>query len=112
LLRSPAAPERGDVGVSGLSVAEIAERLGPMPGWRHVGNALARTWRFRDFREAMFFVNGVAALAERAEHHPDVGVHYNEVTLSLWSHSAGGVTERDFALAREIDAFFPASPAR
>jgi 4a-hydroxytetrahydrobiopterin dehydratase len=98
--------------VSALSAAEIAERLRPLSGWRHEGRAIARTWTFRDFREAMFFVNGVAVLAERAEHHPDVAVHYSEVTLSLWSHSAGGITERDFALAREIDAFFPAPTAR
>jgi 4a-hydroxytetrahydrobiopterin dehydratase len=90
--------------VSRLDEATVAEELVRTPGWKRSGRAIERTWRFRDFREAMVFVNGVAALAERENHHPDVGIHYNEVTLSLWTHSAGGLTARDFDLARQIDA--------
>jgi 4a-hydroxytetrahydrobiopterin dehydratase len=75
-----------------------------VPGWTADGNALVRTWRFQDFKAAMIFVNGVAALAEKAGHHPDIAIHYNEVTLRLWSHDAGGVTGRDLDLARRIDA--------
>jgi 4a-hydroxytetrahydrobiopterin dehydratase len=87
---------------SPLSDAEVTRELGTVPGWNRDGNAITRTWRFADFKTAMFFVNGVAALAERAEHHPDMAVHYNEVTLRLWSHDAGGLTRRDFELARRI----------
>ena len=81
---------------------EIARELASLPGFRRDGVAIARTWRFADFKTAMIFVNGVAALAEQAEHHPDIAVHYNEVTLRLWSHDAGGLTRRDVDLARRI----------
>ena len=88
--------------MSRLDEAAVAAELARTPGWRRAGPAIERTWRFRDFREAMAFVNGVAALAERENHHPDVAIHGNEVTLSLWTHSAGGLTARDFDLARTI----------
>ena len=93
--------------MSPLGEGEIAAELAQTPGWRRSGGAIERTYRFEDFKEAMLFVNGVASLAERANHHPDVTIHYNEVTLSLWTHSAGGITTKDFALARRIDAVFP-----
>ena len=80
----------------------LAHELAATPGWTRDGEAIGRTWRFADFKTAMIFVNGVAALAEKANHHPDVTIHYNEVTLRLWSHDAGGLTPRDFSLARVI----------
>ena len=82
----------------------LARELAATPGWERDGDALRRLWRFADFKSAMIFVNGVAALAEKANHHPDVAIHYNEVTLRLWSHDAGGLTPRDFSLARAIGA--------
>jgi 4a-hydroxytetrahydrobiopterin dehydratase len=81
----------------------VTRELQAIPDWRRDGDAIARTWRFPDFKAAMIFVNGVAALAERANHHPDIAVHGHEVALRLWSHDAGGLTARDFALARLID---------
>lgn len=90
-----------------LGGTNVQAELARTPGWTPRGTAIERTWRFADFRAAMSFVNGVAALAERAGHHPDIAIHWNVVTLSLWTHSAGGLTARDFALAREIDAAFP-----
>jgi 4a-hydroxytetrahydrobiopterin dehydratase len=81
----------------------LARELTGVPGWQRDGDAIQRTWRFADFKTAMIFVNGVAALAEKANHHPDLTIHYNEVTLRLWSHDAGGLTARDFALARAIE---------
>lgn len=89
--------------MSRLGDAEIAEALRHVPGWARVDKTIARTYRFRDFREAMAFVNRVADIAERLGHHPDIAIHYNVVTLSLWSHDAGGITPRDFALAAAID---------
>jgi 4a-hydroxytetrahydrobiopterin dehydratase len=80
----------------------VARELAATPGWTRDGAAIQRTWRFVDFKAAMIFVNGVAALAEKANHHPDVAIHYNEVTLRLWSHDAGGLTGRDFDLARRV----------
>jgi 4a-hydroxytetrahydrobiopterin dehydratase len=87
----------------------IARELERTPGWLRRGPAIERAYRFPDFRGAMVFVNGVAALAERDHHHPDVTIRYGEVTLALWTHSAGGLTGKDFALARAIDALLPAA---
>jgi len=87
-----------------LSDDAVARELASTPGWERDGEAMRRTWRFADFKAAMIFVNGVAALAEKANHHPDISIHYNEVSLRLWSHDAGGLTQRDVALARAIGA--------
>jgi 4a-hydroxytetrahydrobiopterin dehydratase len=65
---------------------------------------IARTFEFKDFPAAMNFVNAVATLAEQAQHHPDIDVRWNKVTLALTTHDAGGLTEKDFALARQCDA--------
>ena len=65
---------------------------------------IRRTYRFRDFREALAFVNRVGDLAERAAHHPDIDIRYNAVTLALTTHDAGGLSDKDFELARAIDA--------
>ena len=90
----------------------VARELATASGWTRDGDAITRTWRFADFKTAMIFVNGVAALAEKANHHPDVTIHYSEVTLRLWSHDAGGLTARDFDLARTIGETDPAHPGR
>lgn len=87
-----------------LSDPEIEQRLAELPGWRRSGQALQRTYRFGDFRAAMAFANRVAGIAEAQNHHPDMLVRYHEVTLTLSTHDAGGLTERDFRLARQIDA--------
>jgi 4a-hydroxytetrahydrobiopterin dehydratase len=87
--------------------AAAAAGLARLPGWARAGRAIARTYRFEDFRGALAFVNRVAALAERQQHHPDIDIRYNEVTLSVWTHDAGGLTERDFRLAAAIDAEGP-----
>jgi 4a-hydroxytetrahydrobiopterin dehydratase len=68
-------------------------------GWNEVDDALVREFRFDGFREAIAFVNRVAELAEEADHHPDVDIRYNRVTLRWTTHSAGGITERDHELA-------------
>jgi 4a-hydroxytetrahydrobiopterin dehydratase len=68
-------------------------------GWSEVDGALERTFDFRDFREALAFVNRVGELAEAENHHPDIAIHYNRVTLRWWTHTAGGITDRDRELA-------------
>ena len=85
-----------------LSSAEIEKALIRLPDWQLNDALLNRTFNFIDFREAMSFVNSVAAVAERAGHHPDIDIRYNKVKLALTSHDAGGITEKDFALAAEI----------
>jgi 4a-hydroxytetrahydrobiopterin dehydratase len=76
-----------------------------MSEWRQEDEALVRDYKFKDFAEAMAFVNRVADLAEEANHHPDILVHgWNNVRLTLTTHSAGGLTENDHEMARRIDA--------
>ena len=85
-----------------LSAAEIEEVLRADPDWKLQNGKLVREWTFKDFVEAMKFVNRIATLAEAAGHHPDIDVRYNQVTLGLVSHDAGGITQRDAAMANQI----------
>jgi 4a-hydroxytetrahydrobiopterin dehydratase len=81
----------------------ITSRLEGSP-WKRDGNEIIREWQFKDFAEAMSFVNRVAEAAEAANHHPDILVHgWNKVRLALSNHSAGGLTEADFEMAGKID---------
>jgi len=73
-------------------------------GWSEVDDALQREFTFDDFRAAIAFVNRVADLAEEANHHPDISVSYNRVTLRWWTHTAGGITDRDRELAERSAA--------
>lgn len=75
-----------------------------MEHWRRDGEALVRDLKFDDFAQAMAYVNRVADLAEEVNHHPDILVHgWNHVRLTLTTHSAGGLTDNDYAMARRID---------
>ncbi len=86
-----------------LNDDEIAARL-EGGDWKREGETIVRDWKFEDFKEAMAFVNRVADVAEEANHHPDILVHgWNKVRLVLTNHSAGGLTEADFAMAKRID---------
>jgi len=89
-----------------LSSAEIEAVLRADPEWKLQNGKLIREWTFKDFVEAMKFVNRVATLAEAAGHHPDIDVRYNQVTLGLVSHDAGGITQRDAAMASQISKEF------
>jgi 4a-hydroxytetrahydrobiopterin dehydratase len=83
---------------------EIKERL-ESSQWVRVDNAIQRDFEFKDFAEAMQFVNVVAGIAEERNHHPDILVHgWNRVRLTVTNHSEGGLTEADFGLAHAIDA--------
>lgn len=87
-----------------LGESEIEQRLARVPGWQRRGGEITRTFGFPDFAGSMAFVNRVAGLAEAADHHPDIDIRYAKVTLTLSTHDAGGLTERDFALAEAIGA--------
>jgi 4a-hydroxytetrahydrobiopterin dehydratase len=90
-----------------LSQSELGDRLASRPEWHldEEGPAIVRDFAFPDFAAAIVFVNRVAELAEAANHHPDVLVHgWNKVSLTLATHSEGGLTDADFRLAGEIDA--------
>jgi 4a-hydroxytetrahydrobiopterin dehydratase len=87
-----------------LTEEAIAAELGGVPGWERDGSSIVRTVTTDDFRSAMLFTGAVAYLAEAANHHPDVLIQWNKVTLTLSTHSAGGLTASDFGLARRINA--------
>ena len=95
-------PCRG--GVDPLSESQARRLLEETPGWAlaEQGKRLERSFEFRDFVEAMRFVNRVAELAEEEGHHPDIAIHWNRVTLVLWTHKIGGLHENDFILAAKI----------
>jgi len=86
-----------------LSKHEIRSRLQTMRGWDLDDGELEKGFSFDGFGGAMAFVNRVAGLAEAADHHPDISIKYNRVKLTLSTHSEGGVTDKDFALAARID---------
>jgi 4a-hydroxytetrahydrobiopterin dehydratase len=89
--------------VSRLDEPGIAAALRQAPSWERAGAEIRRTYTFDDFRAALAFVNRVGDLAERAAHHPDIDIRYNRVTLALSTHDAGGLSAKDFDLARAID---------
>jgi 4a-hydroxytetrahydrobiopterin dehydratase len=86
-----------------LSTVQIKMGLKEIPEWTKRNRAITRTYRFKDFVAAMKFVNAVAKLAEKAAHHPDIDIRWNQVTLTLTTHDQGGLTDKDFALARQAD---------
>jgi 4a-hydroxytetrahydrobiopterin dehydratase len=86
-----------------LSSAEVKEGMSSLPEWRKRGQEITRTFEFKDFAEAMKFVNKVAKAAEKANHHPDIDIRWNKVTLALSTHSEGGLTSNDFDMAKKID---------
>jgi 4a-hydroxytetrahydrobiopterin dehydratase len=86
-----------------LTTSEIKSALNAVPDWKKKGDEIARMFQFRDFPAAMKFVDAVAELAEKAQHHPDIDIRWNKVALALTTHDAGGLTEKDFALAKKFD---------
>lgn len=95
----PAAPR--------LPEAELAAHLGALPGWSPAGDAIAKTFRFPDYPATIAFVNAVAAIAQREDHHPDLSVHYDRCVVSFSTHSAGGVTLNDVVCAATVEGAAP-----
>lgn len=92
-----------------LAQDDIDRRMEEFTEWSVGSDCLQRTFSFDDFIAAMSFVSRVADLAEQLQHHPDIMIRYNKVTLTLRTHDAGGLTDKDFAFAREMDAATAAS---
>ena len=86
-----------------LSDHEVQQALAGLDGWRRDGDRIKREFQFEDFVAAFGFIAQVGVLAERANHHPNLGNVYNRVTIALSTHDEGGITEKDIALAREIN---------
>jgi 4a-hydroxytetrahydrobiopterin dehydratase len=91
-----------------LNALEVETALSTVPEWHEnkwkTGRVIKRVFAFKDFPSAIKFVSKVAVLAEKAWHHPDIDIRWNKVTLTLTTHDEGGLTEKDFALARKFDA--------
>ena len=86
-----------------LNASKIKSALRTVRDWKKQGSTITRTFQFKDFPMAIKFVNAVAKLAEKAWHHPDIDIRWNKVTLNLTTHDAGGLTEKDFKLAKQFD---------
>jgi len=86
-----------------LTPKEIRAELGTIPAWIRKGKTIVRAFEFKDFAAAIKFVNSIARLAEKADHHPDIDIRWNKVTMALTTHYLGGLTAKDFDLARKID---------
>jgi 4a-hydroxytetrahydrobiopterin dehydratase len=86
-----------------LESAELEKALMDAPGWELAGGKLEREWAFKDFVEAIKFVNSVAGIAEDAGHHPDIDIRYNRVKLGLVTHDAGGITANDASMAARLN---------
>ena len=87
-----------------LTSSEIKTAMASVPDWKKRGAAITRTFEFKDFVAAIKFVNSAAKIAEKEWHHPDIDIRWNKVTLTLSSHEAGGLTKKDFTLAKKFNA--------
>jgi 4a-hydroxytetrahydrobiopterin dehydratase len=86
-----------------LGDEEIEDRLGELEGWTREGDTIVREFKLDDFQGSVDFINRLTPVAEDMNHHPDLQVSWNKVTVSITTHSEGGLTENDFELAKSID---------
>ncbi len=87
-----------------LNINKINRKLKSLSGWNFSDDNLVKTFQFKDFLESIHFINDISKIAEKHDHHPDILIQYSKVTLSLSTHDEGGVTEKDFSLAEEIES--------
>ncbi|HEX6005029.1 MAG TPA: 4a-hydroxytetrahydrobiopterin dehydratase [Burkholderiales bacterium] len=93
-------------GVAPLEAQEIENLLKQLAGWRHADKGIAKTYRFGNYYQTMAFVNAVAWLSHREDHHPDLAVGYRECRVQYTTHAIGGLSENDFICAAKIDGLF------
>lgn len=86
-----------------MTPAEVDEQLATLEGWARVDQAIRKQYTFQDFPEAVLFVSALVPAAEATDHHPDIEIHYQRVTLTYTTHSEGGLTPKDFESARAAD---------
>ncbi|HLW16433.1 MAG TPA: 4a-hydroxytetrahydrobiopterin dehydratase [Actinomycetota bacterium] len=86
-----------------LSPDEVSSRLQEVNGWTLEGDRITKLFTLEDFAGTIAFLDRITPIADEQNHHPDVSIHWNELILTLWTHASGGLTERDFRLARAID---------
>jgi 4a-hydroxytetrahydrobiopterin dehydratase len=90
-------------GIPKLNVDEAKKLLAQVPTWDLEEKVIRKNFKFKNFREAMKFINRMAEIAEAEGHHPDFTVHYNRVEVEIWTHAIGGLSENDFILAAKLD---------
>ncbi len=95
-----------------LNDSEIKKRLKTLKGWKHDGKFITKSFEFESFMDGIAFVSRVADVAEKEEHHPDIHIRYTTVTLSVQTHSEGGVTEWDLELAEAIEKMVAARKSK
>jgi 4a-hydroxytetrahydrobiopterin dehydratase len=95
---------RAPEGHAAMDVAEVQRHLADAPGWALVDGSIEKTFRFEDYHRTMAFVNAVAWIAHREDHHPDIAFSYNRATLRFNTHSVGGISLNDFICAAKVDA--------
>lgn len=86
-----------------LSDIEVQRKLGALPGWSRKGDTITKSYHFATFPAGIAFIATVADVAEAQQHHPDIDIRYTKVTFALSTHDSGGITEKDFVLAEEIE---------
>jgi 4a-hydroxytetrahydrobiopterin dehydratase len=96
----------GAIPMAILTARQTTVSLKTVPLWSKRSGAIRRTFEFKGFMGSIGFVNRVAAKAEKCDHHPDIDIRWNKVTLTLSTHSEGGITEKDFSLARQCDRIY------
>lgn len=90
-------------GIAPLSAPEAADLMKQLKGWILEDGKLVKLYAFRNYHETMAFVNALAWVSHREDHHPDLEVHYNKCRVTYWTHDAGGLTENDFICAAKAD---------
>jgi 4a-hydroxytetrahydrobiopterin dehydratase len=95
-----------------LTPVQIVRHMKTVPGWSRKGREIRRRFEFEGFMGAVTFVNRVARKAEKCDHHPDIDIRWNKVTLALSTHSEGGLTAKDFSMARECSRIFSKAAGR
>ena len=91
-------------GAPRLAADELATHLASLPGWQATAAAIVKEFKFANYHETMAFVNALAWISHREDHHPDLGVHYNKCRVEYWTHAIGGLSENDFICAAKADA--------
>jgi len=86
-----------------LNDTEIQNKLNELSGWERIGSEIIKSYKLKNFISSIGFINKIAILAEKADHHPDILIQYNRVKITLSTHSEGGITIKDFNLATEIE---------
>jgi 4a-hydroxytetrahydrobiopterin dehydratase len=98
--------------MASLSPAQVKKSMKSVPLWKKRARTISRKFEFEGFLGAIAFVNRVARAAQKADHHPDIDIRWNKVTLALTTHSEGGLTAKDFSMARQCGAIFSHSPGK